>query len=404
MEPPGKLIGSLGGQTYLSNGPSARQMRRLAVGIVGVGAAGFKPELHDVSTRELMFEAAALAYRDAGIDPRSEVDSFITTSEDLWEGWSITDEMVPDQIGGAGRPVCTIPGDGVTGLGNAVMQIESGVADVVALEAHSKASDILDKEAVERLAQEPSLVRPLGMGSDALAALEMGAFLGASGFGLEDCDVVIENSRAKGVANPVASFGSKRRRGVSPSSEVISSPLRRADKAPYADAAVVVVLASKAWAKKNRREAVSVDGVAWSSSLPWYDGGEVAFAGYARSSFERAAEQAGLGGGFRSLDLVEIDDTYSFKLLQHLTSLARDKVEVSKVLRGGGPALNPSGGALAVGNLAEASALHRLYEAAVQLRGEAGARQVRGAKSALVQSWRGVPTSTGGVAILSVGA
>jgi len=379
-------------------------MRRPAVGIVGVGAAGFRAALPNISTRELMFEAAALAYRDAGIDPRKEVDSFITTSEDLWEGWSITDEMVPDQIGGAGRPVCTIPGDGVTGLGNAAMQIESGVAEVVVLEAHSKASDVLDKEAVEDLAQEPSLMRPLGVGSDSLAALEMAAFLEGSGFGLADCDVVIENSRRRGTANPLASFGSKRRRGVPLGSEIISSPLRRADKARYADAAVVVVLASDRWAKANKKEAVSVDGVAWCSSLPWYDGGEVAFAGYARSSFRRAAEQAGLKRGLGSLDLVELDDTYSFKLLQHLASLARDKDEASWVLRGQGTALNPSGGSLAVGNLIEASALHRLYEAVLQLRGEGDRRQVRGARSALVQSWRGVPTATGGVTILSVGA
>src|ERR1700688_232538 len=177
-------------------------MRRPAVGVVGVGAAGFRPSLPEISTRELMFEAAALAYRDGGIDPRKDVDSFITTSEDLWEGWSISDEMVPDQLGGAGRPVCTIPGDGVTGLGNAVMQIESGVAQVVVLEGHSKASDVLDKEAVETLAQEPSLMRPLGMGSDTLAALEMGAFLEGSGFSLADCDVAIEHSRKQGAAKP----------------------------------------------------------------------------------------------------------------------------------------------------------------------------------------------------------
>ncbi len=376
-------------------------MKRPAVGIVGVGAAGFKPALPKISTRELMFEAAALAYRDAGIDPRSEVDSFITTSEDLWEGWSISDEMVPDQLGGAGRPVCTIPGDAITGLGNAVMQIESGVAQVVVLEAHSKASDVLDKEAVENLAQEPSLMRPLGMGGDTLAALEMGAFFAGSGFALADCDVVIEHSRRRGAANPLASFGSKRR-GVSPRSEVFSSPLRRADKAPYADAAVVIVLASTAWARRNGREAVNVDGVAWNSSLPWFDGGDATFAGYARRSFERAAKQADLRRGLRSLDLIEIDDTYSFKLLQHLLSLSLDKKEVSTVLGGQGPALNPSGGSLAVGNLLEASASHRLYEAALQLRGEAGGRQVKGAKNALVQSWRGVPTATGGVAILSV--
>lgn len=104
------------------------------------------------------------------------------------------------------------------------------------------------------------------------------------------------------------------------------------------------------------------------------------------------------------MDVVEADDTYSFKLLQHLASLAGDREEALDVLGGAGPALNPSGGALAVGNLVEAGAVHRLYEAVLQLRGEAGARQVKGARSALVQSWRGVPTATGGVALLSVGS
>ncbi len=376
-------------------------MRRPKVGIIGVGAAGFRAALPEVSTRELMFAAATLAYRDAGLDPRRQVDSFITTGEDLWEGWSITDEMVPDQLGGAGRPVCTIPGEAITGLGSAVMQIESGLAQVVAVEAHSKASDVLDKSAVEALAQEPTVMRPMGMSSDTLAALEMGAFLESSGFGVADCDEVIENSRRSGNVNPLASFGSETT-GVEDTSEVISSPLRRKDKAPLADAAVVIVLASEEWARKNKKEAVSVDGLAWSSCLPWYDGGDPAHAGYARTSFERASKQAGLRRGVSSVDLLEIDDTYSFKLLQHLNSLAQDGREVSAVLEGRGPTLNASGGSLAVGNLVEATALYRVYEVVLQLRGEAGRRQVKGAKSALVQSWRGVPTATGGVAILSV--
>jgi acetyl-CoA C-acetyltransferase len=379
-------------------------MKRPAVVIVGVGAAGFKRAVPELSTRELMFEAAALAYRDAGINPRKEVDSFITTSEDLWEGWSISDEMVPDQLGGAGRPVCTIPGDAITCLGNAAMHIMSGLAQVVVLEAHSKTSDVLDKEAVEDLAQEPTLIRPLEMGSDTLAALEMEAFLGGSGFGIEDCDAVIANSRKRGAANPLASFAPKRVRMTGTDSEVLSSPLRRADKAPCADAAVVLVLASTEWARKNRREAVGVDGVAWSSSLPWFDGGDPAIAGYARASFERAAKQAGLAHGVRSLDLVEVDDTYSFKLLQHLLSLSKDKGEASAALSGEGPVVNPSGGSLALGNLIEASAMHRLYEVVLQLRGDGGRRQVKRARRALVQSWRGVPTATGGVAILSVGS
>ncbi|HUH99809.1 MAG TPA: hypothetical protein VLY65_02090 [Nitrososphaerales archaeon] len=371
--------------------------------IVGIGAAGFKKALPDISTRELMFEAASLAYLDAGIDPRKEVDSFVTTSEDLWEGWSITDEMVPDQLGGAGRPVCTIPGDAITGLGNATMHIRSGVADVVVLEAHSKVSDVLDKEAVETFAQEPSLLRPLGMTSDVLAALEMGAFFEKTGLGLADCDVVIENSRKMGSKNPLTSFGS-RRRGASSSSEVISPPLREVDKAPFADAAVVLVLASNRWAKRRkgkRSQSVNIDGVSWDSSLPWTDGGDPAVAGYAAASFGRASKQAEIRDGLDSMDLLEIDDTYSFKLLQHLISLSDGAEDVLEILGGKGPVLNPSGGSLAVGNLIEASALHKLYEAVLQLRGDAGTRQVKDAKRALVQSWRGVPTATGGVAILS---
>src|SRR6266850_1302931 len=219
-------------------------MRRPAVGIVGVGASGFKPAVPELSTRELMFQAASRAYEDAEIDPRKDVGSFITTSEDLWEGWSITDEMVPDQIGGAGRPVCTIPGDAITGLGNAVMHIASGVAQVAVLEAHSKASDVIDKDVVESLAQEPSLVRPLGMASDTLAALEMGMFFAKAGFGIDDCDSVIERSRRVAGRNPRASFATGDGRTGAKPSDTISSPLRRIDKAPHADAAVVIVLAS----------------------------------------------------------------------------------------------------------------------------------------------------------------
>lgn len=375
-------------------------MQGLGVEIVGVGAAGFKPRILEASTRELMFEAASLAYVDAGVDPRAEVDSFVTTAEDLWEGWSITDEMVPDQLGGAQRPVCTIPGDAVTALGNAAMQIRSGLAEVVAVEAHSKVSDVLDKEAVETMAQEPSLVRPLGMESDTLAALEMDAFLAASGMSMQDCDLVIDNAMKRGKKNPLAPFASRAGKRMG---GVISAPLRRVDKAPYSEGAVVVVLASRGWARRRRSvQPVRVDGVAWTSSMSWLDGEDVLSPGYARDSMARAAGQAGLRGGGGSVDVIEADDTYSFKLIQHLASICDGVQAARAILEGEGPVLNPSGGSLAVGNLIEASAMHRLYEAVIQLRGEAGRRQVEGASTALVQSWRGVPTSTGGVALLSV--
>ena len=51
-----------------------------------------------------MYQAAVRAYDDAGVDPRTDVDSFVCCSEDLLEGTSIFDEYVPDQLGAMQRP------------------------------------------------------------------------------------------------------------------------------------------------------------------------------------------------------------------------------------------------------------------------------------------------------------
>src|ERR671925_494951 len=125
------------------------------VAIVGVGHAGFASMTPGLSYKELTFEAAVRAYDDAGVDPRKDVDSFVAVSEDFWEGTSIFDEYVPDQIGGALRPVHTVSADGLFGLATAVMLIRSGAAQVVAVEGHSKASDILSLGSIHQFAMDP---------------------------------------------------------------------------------------------------------------------------------------------------------------------------------------------------------------------------------------------------------
>src|SRR5260370_1882914 len=120
----------------------------LKVGIVGVGYAGFDSMTPGLSTRELMFEAESRAYADAGIDPRKDVQSFVCCTEDFWEGISITDEYMPDQLGAVLRPLCTISSDGIIGLATACMHIMSGIADVAVVEAHSKISDVVNPDEI----------------------------------------------------------------------------------------------------------------------------------------------------------------------------------------------------------------------------------------------------------------
>jgi acetyl-CoA C-acetyltransferase len=63
--------------------------------------------------------------------------------------------------------------------------------------------------------------------------------------------------------------------------------------------------------------------------------------------------------------------------------------------------VNVSGGSLGQGYLFEANGLARTLECVLQLRGEAGERQVEDAGVAVAQSWRGVPTTSAAVAVFA---
>jgi len=54
-----------------------------------------------------------------------------------------------------------------------------------------------------------------------------------------------------------------------------------------------------------------------------------------------------------------------------------------------------------MGNTLEMNGLVRVIELALQLRGEAGAHQIHGVQTGVAQSWRGLPTTSGAVIVLS---
>jgi acetyl-CoA C-acetyltransferase len=140
---------------------------------------------------------------------------------------------------------------------------------------------------------------------------------------------------------------------------------------------------------------VWVDGIGWSTESPSLSTRTWGEAEYARRAAERAYAQAGITDPTREIDLAEVDDTFSYKQLQHLDALG---------LRGGRAPVNPAGGSLGRGNLFEANGLARVAAVAAQLRGQAGACQVDAARRGVAQSWRGIPTATGAVAVFSVEA
>ncbi|MGH2662621.1 MAG: thiolase C-terminal domain-containing protein [Actinomycetota bacterium] len=376
------------------------------VAIVGVGHSGFAPIIAGLSYKELTFEAALRAYDDAGIDSRKDVDSFVAVSEDFWEGTSIFDEYVPDQIGGALRPVHTVSADGLFAVATAVMLIRSGAARVVAVEGHSKASDILTPGSIHQFALDPVYNRPLGVSPHAVAGLEMNRYLEVTGTTEEQCALVVEKNRQGALDNPHAAYPSAVTADDVEASGPVWWPLRRLDVAQRADGAVVLVLADADRARDLTDEPVWVVGAGWSSGSASLESRSWEDAEYVRRAADRAYEMAGLGSPTRDIDLAEVDDTYSYRELMHLEALrlarpgdAGAMLEEGYFGRDGELPVNASGGSLGQGYLYEANGLARTLECVLQLRGEAGERQVADAGVAVAQSWRGVPTTTAAVAV-----
>lgn len=381
------------------------------VGIVGLGYAGFSPVTKGTSYKELMFSAAVKAYDDAKIDVRKDVQSFVCCTEDFWEGSSIADEYMPDQLGGALRSVCTVSADGLYGLITGFMQIRSGLADTAVVEAHSKLSDVINKNDIVRFALDPVFNRNLSANTYFLAGMEMNRFLHDTGNSRESCAEVASKNFKNALSNPRAAYGSKKSSRSILSSEMLAYPLTTMESSKPADACVVLVLASEQKASSMTDQPIWIEGVGWCSDTPWIEDRDLVSANYASMSAQMAYRMAGMDDPSKQLDFVEIDDTFSYKELQHMEALglcgkgrAGDLLEQGYTARNGTLPVNPSGGSLGVGHLIEATGLHKVLEASLQLRGKAGRMQIRGAERALVQSWRGIPTASGAVVILGGGS
>jgi acetyl-CoA C-acetyltransferase len=161
---------------------------------------------------------------------------------------------------------------------------------------------------------------------------------------------------------------------------------------------VVIVLAHENRAKKLAGPPVWVDGVGFANGSPTLESRDWVKADYVTAAARSAYRQAGITQPSSEIDILEVDDTYSYKELQHLVAL---EMFDGKGSPSSGIPINVSGGALGMGYTLEATGLYRIVELVLQLRGHAGPRQVKNARRALAQSWRGVPTTSTAIAILS---
>jgi acetyl-CoA C-acetyltransferase len=161
--------------------------------------------------------------------------------------------------------------------------------------------------------------------------------------------------------------------------------------APSCGAAAVIVCNERFARTHGVRADVSLVGKGWGSDRrEYFSGGvlDVMFQALSRDAATQAYEDAGLGPD--DIDVIELHDCFASNELATYSALGlcRDEDLNSFVADGentyGGPVVvNPSGGLLAKGHPLGATGLAQITELTWQLRGEAGQRQVQGARTAL---------------------
>ena len=129
---------------------------------------------------------------------------------------------------------------------------------------------------------------------------------------------------------------------------------------------------------------------------------------YAEKAAAMAYRMAGISNPTSEIDFAELDDRFSYKELQHLEALGLARPGESGRLLDeglyspdGDLPVNVSGGHLGNGYTHDMAGLRSVLEVVLQIRGAAGERQIPEVSVGLAQSWRGIPTATGGVAVLT---
>lgn len=379
-----------------------------SVAVLGIGIIPFgkHPEQTVV---EMAVQSAYLAVKDADIRPgQVEAGFFANALAGRLFGDGTIGQNVFWEIGINRIPVVNVENactSGSTAFYLAYNAIASGQAEaalVVGAEKMCVPEFGLINSGETELDTQLGLVAPA---SFALRAVRHNHEFGTTAEQL--AAVAVKNRRHAGM-NPLAYFRKPITLEEVLAAPMIVDPLTRLQCCPIADGAAAVVLGSNSLAGSNRR-AVSINAAilcTGSYESPqnmtlW----ETDYRG-CRLAYEKA------GIGPEDLDVVECHDAFTISEILHYEALGLcppgeggRMVSDGQTALGGRIPVNVSGGLLSRGHPVAATGVVQICEIVTQLRQEAGARQVEGARIGLAHCMGGDKagdTKSCTVSILSV--
>lgn len=389
--------------------------------VVGVGISKFGKQ-PGRSVKELVRDAVESAMADAGCE-RDQIRAayFATAGQGAIEGQHmVAGQIALKAIGFDGIPIINVENacaSASTALNAARSYVSCGEADICltvgvdklyspdkrkslgvfdgAWDVHERDSQLEALLALARHVREPADIAPAGERSvfmdiyASLARLHMATF----GTTQRQMAAVASKNHTLATKNPRAQFQTALSIGEVLAARSISWPLTLPMCAPIGDGAAAAIVCNRDGLRKlGRSRAVrilaSVIRTATDRPADAYD------RHLCRLAASEAYERAGFGP--QDMSLAEVHDATAFAEIQQTEALGFCEIgaggaaaESGATAPGGRIPINVSGGLLSRGHPIGATGLAQIYELVTQLRGEAGARQIDGARLAIAENGGG---------------
>lgn len=368
------------------------------VAIVGAGITKFVRRAQETG-KELTWQATKMALDSCELT-LDQVDCVtLGTAPDAFDGVHLKGEYLADGAGAFRKPYLRHYVGGGTGVFSPIhgwFHVASGMADICLVVAEEKMSScyphpqgafltIFDHTTEQPL--KPTLIW--------IFALEMNRYMQTYGISKRDIAAVAVKNKRNAMDHPCAQLPADLTVDDVLNSEVLAWPVNRLDVSPASDGAAAIVLASERVARRLTDKPVWIDGIGFALDTAYWGTRDLCYPRYVETAARMAYDMAGITEPAKEIHVAEPYDPFDYKELHHMEGLmlcgkgeAPQLVADGVTQRDGNLPICPSGGALGVGNPIAATGVMKIIEIFLQLRGEAGKRQIPGRpRCGLAQAW-----------------
>lgn len=349
------------------------------VAIIGVGMTSIEGNKVRETFADMAFEATRKALDDAGMTI-DDIDNVITTSNDFWDGRTISCMAVGDASGAADKNVSCVEGDGTFGAFYGMTRCISGSYETTLVTAHTKGSESVSS-LITNAAFDPIYERGLGMDMVSASAMQANAYMNRTGATSEQLARVSVKNHGNAMKNPLAHLPMDISVDDVLQSEMISDPLHKLDCSPVSDACCAIIMARENRAAQYSQKPVWVKGVSFCADSYYLGDRDLSRARSLEEAAKKAYKMAGINDPSSEINIAEIYDAFTYQELMWLEALgicgsgeAGRLLEKGEFDIDGRLPVNPSGGLLS-GHPVIAAGLIRMAEVVKQLRGDAGEYQ-----------------------------